>query len=197
MKKILQILIMSLLCGNTSFADDIRNIKIDEMSIGDSALEYFTEDQIENGEQGWYNYNYNEYSTSFLPGKKNYHLLEISYKSEDDKFVIEGITGILEKRIYDSYYQSFFKKECNKKLDALTLDISKLFENTKRSRKKTHQNSKDKLKKNTITSVSFNFLDKGQIILRCYYMDKVAKQSDSFRIDVRSGAFVNYLKKTD
>ena len=96
MKKILQILIMSLLYWNTSFADDIRNFKIEEMSIGDSALEYFTEDQIENGEQGWYNYNYNEYSTSFLPGKKNYHLLEISYKSEDDKFVIEGITTTID-----------------------------------------------------------------------------------------------------
>ena len=195
MKKILQILILSLL-WNTSFADDIRNFKIEGMSIGDSALEYFTEDQLENNEQGWYNYDYNEYSTSFLPGKKNYHLLEISYKSDDDKFVIEGITGRLEKKNYDSYYQSFFKKECNKKLDALALDVSKLFKNTKKSRKKSQKYAMDKLKKSIVTSISFNFLDKGQINLKCYNMDKATKQSDSFKIDVISGALAYYLKKT-
>ena len=57
-----------------------------------------------------------------------------------------------------------------------------------------------------MTSLSFNFLDGAKIILRCYNMDKKAKedesfltsilsQNDSFRIEVRSSAFVNYLKK--
>ena len=65
------------------------------------------------------------------------------------------------------------------------------------------------------TLVYFNrvkdFLDKGKIILSCYFMDKeyltkeinqndtalpsILNQNDSFRIDARSSAFVNYLKK--
>ena len=60
--------------------------------------------------------------------------------------------------------------------------------------------------KSTVTSLSFNFLDGAKIILACYKMDKeakknqsflksVLKQNDSFRIDVRSSTFVNYLKK--
>ena len=55
--------------------------------------------------------------------------------------------------------------------------------------------------------MSFDFLDKSKIILACYDMDKKANQNDSsftvpilsqndsFRIDVRSSAFVNYLEK--
>ena len=57
-----------------------------------------------------------------------------------------------------------------------------------------------------MTSLSINFLDGAKIILACYNIDKeseenesflesILKQNDSFRIDVRSSAFVNYLKK--
>ena len=57
-----------------------------------------------------------------------------------------------------------------------------------------------------MTSLSFNFLDGEKIILECYNMDKQAKdkesvlksilkQNDSFRIEARSSAFANHLKK--
>ena len=60
--------------------------------------------------------------------------------------------------------------------------------------------------KSVVTSLSFNFLDGAKIILACYNIDReveknqsilksVLKQKDSFRIDVRSSTFVNYLKK--
>ena len=63
--------------------------------------------------------------------------------------------------------------------------------------------------KSNVTSLSFNFLDGAKIILACYNMDKkeakknqsflksVLKQKDSFRIDIRSSAFANHLKKRD
>ena len=72
-EKILQILIMSLLYWNTSFADDIRNFKIEEMSIGDSALDYFTKNELQNKddtyfEGSWYqdNANLNEGAISAI-----------------------------------------------------------------------------------------------------------------------------------
>ena len=43
--------------------------------------------------------------------------------------------------------------------------------------------------------MSFDFLDKGSIVLECYNMDKATKKNDSFRTDVRSRAFTNYLNK--
>jgi hypothetical protein len=54
--------------------------------------------------------------------------------------------------------------------------------------------------------LTFNFLDGAKVILACYNTNKEAKENesllesilkhnDSFRIDVRSSSFVNYLKK--
>ena len=58
MKKIFFLIIWILTFQTQSFADDIRYFKIAEMSIGDSALNYFSESQLENNEQGWHNYSY-------------------------------------------------------------------------------------------------------------------------------------------
>ena len=55
------------------------------------------------------------------------------------------------------------------------------------------------------TSISFDFNDRGKIILSCYDMDKATNQIDSplkdinqfdsFRIDIRSKVLKNYLEK--
>ena len=207
MKKIFFLITLVLTFQTPSSADDIRSFQIQGMSIGDSALDYFSESQLENNEQGWYNYSYREYSTSLVPGKDIYDWLLVSYKSDDDNFILEGLVGGLEKKNYDN-------KECNNKLDTVALDISELFKNTAQDKKKSYELTTDASQtypftgKSIVTSLSFNFLDEGKIILACYNMDKeakqnesfltsVLKQNDSFRIDVRSRAFVNYLEKKE
>ena len=50
MKKILGIVVLSLLVSTSAYADDIKDFEIESISIGDSALDYFTEYEIENNE---------------------------------------------------------------------------------------------------------------------------------------------------
>ena len=205
MKKIFLLIISVLAFQTLSLADNIRYFPIEGMKIGDSALIYFSESQLEDNEQGWHNYSYKEYSTSFMPGKGIYNWFLVSYKNDDNNFIIEALAGGLEKKNYDN-------KECNNKLDITALDISKSFKNTVQEEKKFYKLTADAARtypftgKSAVTSLSFNFLDGAKIILACYNMDKEAKenesfltsilkQNDSFRIDVRSSAFVNYLKK--
>ena len=205
MKKIFFLIISILSFQTLSLADNIRYFQIEGMKIGDSALDYFSEFQLEDNEQGWHNYSYNEYSTSYMPGKGIYNWFLISYKNDDDNFIIEGLVGGIEKDNYDN-------KECNNKLDTVALNISELFKNTVQEEKKSYKLTEGAAQIypftgiSTVTSLSFNFLDGAKIVLACYKMDKEAKenesflksilkQNDSFRIDVRSGAFVNYLKK--
>ena len=205
MKKIFFLIIWILTFQTQSLADNIRYFQIEDMSIGDSALDYFSESQLENNEQGWHNYSYNEYSTSYMPGKGIYNWFLVTYKNDDNNFIIEGLVGGLEKNNYDN-------KECNNKLDDVALNISESFKNTVQEEKKSYKLTADASQtypfagKSTVTSLSFNFLDEAKIILACYNMDKEAnqneslltsilKQRDSFRIDIRSSAFVNYLKK--
>ena len=46
MKKLLLILILTLSFQSLAKADDISDFQIEGMSIGDSALDYFTKDEI-------------------------------------------------------------------------------------------------------------------------------------------------------
>jgi len=206
MKKIFFLIISVFSFQTLSLADNIQYFQIAGMKIGDSALDYFSESQLEDNEQGWHNYSYKEYSTSFVPGKGIYNWFLVSYKN-DNNFIIEALAGGLEKSNYDN-------KECNNKLDAVALNISELFKNTLQEEKKFYKLTAEAARtypftgKSTVTSLSFNFLDGAKIILACYKMDKKAKenksfltsilkQNDSFRIDVRSSKFVNYLKKKE
>ncbi len=208
MKKILGIVVLSLLLSTSAYTDDIKDFKIESISIGDSALDYFTESQLENGELDWFNYSYKEYSTSLLLGKDIYDWFKISYNSHDDDFIIEGLVGIVVKKKYDD-------NKCNKELDTAALDISKLFKNTKQGKKQLYKvvynprkifQEPNSYGKSTATSISFDFKDEGKIILSCYNMDKATNQIDSpikdinqfdtFRIDIRSKVFAHYLEKS-
>jgi len=204
-KKIFFLIILTISFQNLSLSDDIQNFKIEGMSIGDNALAYFSETQLEDNEQGWHNYSYKEYSTSFMPGKGIYDWFLVSYRSDDYNFKIEALVGGVEKKNYDN-------KECNNKLDAATLNVSRLFKKAKQENKKKYELTADSSRiypftgKSTVTSISFDIADKGSIIIACYNMDKEANknasfitstlnQNDSFRINIRSRVFANYLKK--
>ena len=206
-KKIFFLVVLVIPFQNLSLADDFQSFDIEGMSIGDSALNYFSETQLEDSEQGWHNYSYKEYSTSFMPGKGIYDWFLVSYRSDDYDFKIVALVGGLEKKNYNN-------KECNNKLDTVALNISVLFKKTKQENKKIYELAADASRKypftgkSTVTSISFDFLDKGEIILECFIMDKQANknasfitstlnQNDSFRTNVRSRVFINYLKKKE
>ncbi len=207
MKKILGIVVLSFFLSTSAYTDDIKDFQIENISIGDSALDYFTESQIENGELDWFNYNYKEYATSLLPGKGIYDWFKISYNSHDDDFIIEGLVGIVVKKKYND-------DKCNKELDTAALDVSELFKNTEQGKKQFYKVVYNPRKifqepnpsgKSTVTSISFDFKEEGKIILSCYNMDKTTNQIDSpikdinqfdtFRIDIRSKALARYLEK--
>tara|TARA_B100001996_G_scaffold4137_1_gene3516 strand:+ start:255 stop:881 length:627 start_codon:yes stop_codon:yes gene_type:complete len=207
MKKILWIVLLLFFLNVKAYTDNITDFNIENISIGDSALDYFNEPQIVNSELDWFNYSYKEYSTSLLPGKGIYDWFKLTYKSNDDYFKILGIVGIIVKNKYDS-------KECNNQLDTAALEISRIFENTQQRKKQMFNIVYDPSKifqetnsngKSTATSILFDFNNGGEIILSCYDMEKKVNEIDSpikdinqfdtFRVDARSKVLVNYLKK--
>ena len=207
MQKILWFVFLVLLTSTNAYTDNIKDLKIENISIGDSALDYFTESQLDNSELDWFNYSYKEYSTSLLPGRGIYDWFKITYKNEDYNYIIEGLAGIVVKKNYE-------EDKCNKQLDSTALNLSKLFKNTKSEEKKTYRVVYDPSKifqetnlsgKSKLTSIFFDFKQEGKIILSCYDMDKETNEIDSpikdinqfdtFRIDVRSKNLLNHLKR--
>ena len=207
MKKILGVVFLCFFFSTNAHSNNIKDFKIENISIGDSALDYFTESQLDNSELDWFNYSYKEYSTSLLPGKGIYDWFKITYKNEDYNYIIEGLVGIVVKKKYE-------EDKCNKKLDSTAFDLSKLFKNTKPEEKKSYKVVYEPSKifqkpnlsgKSKLTIISFDFKQQGKIILSCYDMDKETNEIDSpikdinqfdtFRIDVRSKNLLNHLKK--
>ena len=109
------------------------------------------------------------------------------------------------------FFSNINAEERNKKLDTVASSMSELFKSTRQD-KKIYELKTDASRiypftgKSTVTSLSFNFKDEGEIILECYKIDKdvnqndsfittILSQKDSFRINIRSRVFVNYLKK--
>ena len=134
-----------------SKADDIKDFQIEGISIGDSLLDYFSKEEILNNKKDWFNNN--EFSISGdleLPSFKTYENVQIGYKTKDKKFTIMGIEGYI-----------YFKKDkgietCYKKQNKIIKELSDLFPNAKKSKKRTfkHNNPDNN---DIITSLSFFF----------------------------------------
>ena len=102
----------------SSWADDIQDFQVEGMSIGDSALDYFTENQIINAE--FKMFEDDKYSTFVFydSNYKVYEAVEIAYKKNDKKFIISSISGGIT--VTD-------KKVCLKKKDEMVAALKSFF----------------------------------------------------------------------
>ena len=104
MKKFLSILVLCLLfISAPSRADDISDFEIEGISIGDSALDFFTERQIKDNSFDYYNDKlFTPVQTEYLPFFNTYDGLDFDFKTNDKDYIIHA----LYERI--SYFFIFF-----------------------------------------------------------------------------------------
>ena len=88
MKKLSTYLFLILLSFQVpSWADDISDFEIEGMSIGDSLLDYFSEEEIK--AKGNFVYKSKKFITFSTKSKSNvYERLQVNYKSKDKKYLI-------------------------------------------------------------------------------------------------------------
>ena len=121
-----------------SWAEGVRDFQIEGMSIGDSLLDYFSEEQIKNQKQKTqypgsdefiiYTFNNNEQNKSF-DDFEIYDAITIDIMKNDKKYIIEALSGALKFRDnIDSCYE--------KKLE-IEKEFSTLFKNIKARKTKT------------------------------------------------------------
>ena len=185
MKKFLAILILTLTFQAPSLADDIRDFKIEGVAIGDSALDYFSEDQIKNNKRNYYNND--EFFPSelgYLPSFKIYDAIQITYKSEDKHYKLHGISGFIDfpKNI----------KDCSEKTKEIIKDVSELFPDTKKEKYKgKHQG--DPSGKSIVTQTIFK-LDSGSIEISCNDWSKQIGYLDTLRVSIKTREFNTWLE---
>ena len=103
-----------------SSSDDIRELQIEGMSIGDSLLDYITKQEIESKKKT--DYKSKKFSRTYfsLPEFEIYEGLQVHFKTSDKKYKIHNISGIID---FEDNIEN-----CYKKKDEIVIELSNFFE---------------------------------------------------------------------
>ena len=169
-----------------SFADDISDFEIAEMSIGDNLLDYFSEEEILSNQpyleiEKEYSFKTVEFYKT-IPSEE-YDSISIIYKSNDKKFIIHKIIGLI---IYSNNI-----KDCYSKKNKVTEDLSVLFKDVE------WENTEYK-DEDGFFSFSTKHLKLGAIIVACYdWNSKITmekKWKDNLRVSIETKEYYEWLK---
>ena len=163
-------------------ADDIRDFEIEGMSIGESLLDYYSEEEIRISiKKKYYAYlpekKFIDLEFNSSPNFKTYDALQISIKPNDSKYIIYAVDGIL--KIEDM-------NNCNKKINEVSVIISNQFIDATKVKQKKTKHRADQSGKSTTWGVAFFLNEGGSVSVRCYDWHKDIGYFDSFRISMRS-----------
>ena len=145
-----------------SFADDIQDFEIEGMTVGDSLLDYMSEEEIR--ENIGTVYPDKKFTISVY--KKSTELYDSgvgsTYKSKDKKYKIYGVQGRI----------SFMNiEDCYEKQDEIEKEISSMFKETKKKNwgiLKLHLQG-DAAEESTYKPITFDFNDGATLMINCYY----------------------------
>ena len=112
MKKIFLFVVLGLLLNGNVYANNIEDFELDGVSIGNSLLDYFSEEEIINNSEYLYE-NKKSFSKDiaaiyYYKNLKEYDVIQIDFKINDKKFEIVGLSGFI---VYDNDLDGCYKKQ--------------------------------------------------------------------------------------
>jgi len=166
MKKLLVILVLSLLLTLSAKADDIRDFQIEGMSIGDSLLDYLKISEIKKKKSP--NKKLKIVRASISNNLKTYDFIQFWWFEDDKDFKIVGIAG--ELKIDNGL------KACKKKQKEIASEIKNtLTEFTINEGENNYHD--DKSGKSKVYHYALNFKNKDNINIQCYIFSKNYKKT--------------------
>ncbi|MDB9743715.1 hypothetical protein OAB09_04505 [Pelagibacteraceae bacterium] len=188
MKKFLAIIAMGLFLITPSYADDIRDFQIEGISVGDSLLDNFSKEQIENAPR-YDNTNTAAKSDKFYEARfrniGNYEEMMFSLKKNDQTFKIHSVQAV------EKYENNI--SECYKKIDKIADEMETLFSGVTKN-KTSFAHRSDKTKKSKVTQISFTWKSRDRISIQCYDWTKEMRYWDNLRVTILNKEFRNWLR---
>ena len=188
MRLIFKILIFLLI--NLNVVADIKQYEIEDMSIGDSALNFYSENELLKNQQNWFRQK-SVKASEFIGRKGIYDEIQLMYKKKDSTYKIEGISALIKMDI----------NKCEGILDQEALKISSSFGSDlkKDYGKRKIKHSYDKSGKSFVIEKKYKFSNNDQLIIACYYWSNKIKNkdgyNDNFRVSLRSKYYSNFLNR--
>ena len=188
MKLFITILVLIFSLQSLTKADDIKSITIEGISIGDSALDYFSEQDIKQNVHDHYK------NKSFIPVQMNeysffntYDAVDFDYKAGDKNYIIQGLYGVL-------YYDDINK--CEVQLNKIVNDISPILIDAHDIQKSKVIHDKDPTGKSYIIEKQWIFQNGDRILVQCYNMNKeLGYENINLTVSIRTKEFHNFLRK--
>ena len=196
MRVFLSVLILIFSLQSLSKADDVINFEIEGMSVGDSLLDYFSKNNIEEEINSKFSYKYKDNKfvklgvgdTSEYPLFKKleqYDELGITVKPNDKKYIIYGLAG--ETHCKDNI------KKCFSIKDEIIKDLKNLFEDltvdTWEEKHPIDKTGKSIVYGNTLSTESIN------VIFQVSIYDMFSDQyTDAVDVSFRLKEYTDFIK---
>ena len=193
MKKLFIIIIIFISFQSWAKADDVRDFEVEGISVGDSLLDHFNETEITDSINFYKNkrFIFGEdkkafYALTFKRPERyeKYDGLQISLKSNDEKYIIYALVGEIYHKDINNCYNIFDEVEN-------TFDF--LFKDSNKEEKLKRPHSYDKTGDSTTTDVYYN-MDNGDVVaLVCTDWSIEISISDSFRVELITEEYAEWL----
>ena len=176
MRLFIAVLVLIFSLQSWTKADDIRDFEIEGMSIGDSLLNYFSEEFIETHTDYGEGYKSKKFfDIEILNHSKfeTYDGIQIAVKSNDKKFIIHGIDGV-------KFYKDI--NQCLKDRKDIVEELSLFFINAdKYDRKKiSHPSYANSFTTDTFLTLS----NENEVVISCFDFSDDLDFNDQLRVSM-------------
>jgi len=167
--------------------DDIRDFEIEEISIGDSLLNYYSQEVVEEAYDNASYYKDETFAVLFIPkNSKNYDKIQVTIKPRDKSHKIFGIDGVL-------YFDDNID-ECNKKKKEIVTDLEKIFTDFNKVDDDDYYTA-DPTKNSFDYGTWFFFNSGGFVSVNCTKMGKEVREKNGWRDQLAVSVTSKVLEK--
>ncbi len=187
MKKLLTLVITILLLQATSLADDIREFEIEGMSIGDSLLDYFSEEKIINGIR---EKSYSNSDDTFVDANlhaswfNTYEGIQATFKMNDKNYIIHSMDG--------GIFFARDNKACIDKMNEIVDSSYEIFTNAEVVKQPKSKHRQDLTGRSTVQGTNI-FFENGNISIFCYLWVDPMKYENYVAVSSRTKEFNDWL----
>ena len=189
MRRLLLIIILTFSFQSLSKAENIKDFAIAGISIGDSLLDFYSEEQILNQKKNGFLYTNKKYFTARFKNTNGnlYEYLQFQIKDKDPKYIIYSIEGVNFPVDINS---------CLNEQNIISSEINKIFP----SAKKIIDNGKhdgDSTGKSMAYEIYYSLKNEGMIVIACYdWSDEITASKnwiDNLKVIIDSKEFSIWL----
>ena len=187
MKNLLLILILTLSFQYLAKADDIRDFQIEGMSIGDSALDYFSEEYIKKKKKYYYpkSKKFFRINTGKINNLETYEAIQFQLLSNDKNYIIYALSGLT---LYENNIEDCFKLK-----NTLVEEMKSLFPTSENyNYKKKHD--ADKTGKSVVDRHDFILESGGLVLVKCSDWSEEMHSGDKLTVGILSQELLDFVQ---